>query len=73
MTMDNVLPCPFCGSKPFMVERKCDKTKYGIGCSNIECILFLPLDVRKRELHNYVTCYVHKDELIKCWNRREYA
>jgi hypothetical protein len=71
--MKKLLNCPFCNSKPRLVERKCDEAKYGIGCSNIECILFLPPDVQKRELHNYVTCYVRKEDLIKCWNRREYA
>ena len=67
-----LLPCPFCGSEPRFIERKCDEAKYGVGCSNIECILFLPPDVRKRELHNYVTCYVDKSVLIKAWNRREW-
>ena len=70
--MREILPCPFCGSKPFLVERKCEKykTNYGIGCSNIDCILFLPPDVRKRELHNYVMCYVHKHRMLDAWNRR---
>lgn len=65
-----LLPCPFCGSEPRFIERKCDEAKYGVGCSNIECIIFLPHDVKKRELHNYVWCYVHKDQLVKQWNCR---
>ena len=68
-----LLPCPFCGAKARFIERKCDQTKYGVGCSNIECILFLPPDVRKRELHNYVTCYVDRDTMIEAWNRREWV
>jgi hypothetical protein len=65
-----LLPCPFCGAEPLMIERKCDRTKFGVGCSNIECILYLPPDVRKRELHNHVRCYVDKDKMVTAWNRR---
>lgn len=68
--MKKLLLCPFCGSEPRLIERKCSNMKYGIGCSNTDCIIFLPEDVRKRELHNYVWCYVDKKELIKAWNNR---
>jgi hypothetical protein len=71
MTITNeIKPCPFCGSAPQIIERKCCSTKYAIGCSNIECAIFLPPDVKKRELHNYTWCYFDKDEMIKRWNRR---
>jgi len=63
-------PCPFCGSDPRLIERKCDKTRYAVGCSNPECIIWLPPDVRKRELHHYTWCFVHLDDLVMRWNRR---
>jgi hypothetical protein len=62
--------CPFCGCEPRFIERKCDKTKYGIGCSNMDCIIWVPEDVHKRELHNYVICFVDKDEMTHKWNKR---
>lgn len=65
-----LLPCPFCRSKPTLIERKCSKTKFAVGCSNIECIIYLPSDVNKRNLHNYAWAYVDKRELIKAWNKR---
>ena len=36
----------------------------------IECIIFLPPDVKKRELHNYTWCYVDKEDMIQRWERR---
>ena len=62
--------CPFCGSLPQFVERKCDEAKYGVGCSNIECIIFLPDSAWKRDLHNYVTMYVNIEDMVKGWNTR---
>ena len=69
--MKKLKPCPFCGSKPELWERKCTKTKYTIGCPNIECFLWIPLDVKLRKLHNYGTCYTKKEDLIREWNRRK--
>ena len=65
-----IKPCPFCGSAPRVIERKCSPAHFGIGCTNIECIIFLPDDVKKRELHNYVWCWADKNEMIEKWNRR---
>ena len=65
-----ILPCPFCGEKPRLWERKCDTAKYTIGCDNIMCFLWIPINVKLRELHNYASCYVHLEDLIDAWNRR---
>jgi hypothetical protein len=65
-----LLPCPFCGSEARMIERKCSPAKYGIGCSNMDCIIWLPEDAPKRNLQSYVTCYVKKEDCIERWNRR---
>jgi len=62
--------CPFCGGKARLWIRKCDKTKYTIGCDNVTCFLWIPEDVRLRELHNYAPCYVEKKQLIEDWNKR---
>lgn len=70
MKDDELKQCPFCGSDAIMIERKCHKARYAIGCSNIACIVWLPKDARKRELHNYASCYVDKECAIKAWNRR---
>jgi len=67
----DLLPCPFCGSSARFIERKCDKTKYGVGCSNDGCIIYLPEDVKLRELHNYVWVYADKQDMINGWNRRK--
>ena len=62
--------CPSCGSKPRCVERKRFQAKYGVGCSNNLCIFYLPADVLKRDLHNYVWMYVEKERMAADWNRR---
>lgn len=62
--------CPLCGGEVKLWERKCDKAKYTIGCNNIECFLYIPPDVRLRELHTYGTCFCDKKELLKTWNTR---
>ena len=63
-------PCPFCGGKARLWTRKCDKAGYTIGCNNIECFLWIPDDVKLRNLHYYAPCYVYKEDLIKAWNFR---
>ncbi len=63
-------PCPFCGEKVKLWERKCFKAKYTIGCNNNNCFLWIPDDVHLRELHNYAVCYVDKKHLINDWNKR---
>ena len=65
-----IKPCPFCGSKPLILSSKMHGGGYVIGCSNLECIIYLPDDAMKSELHNYGWCYKRKDEMIKDWNRR---
>jgi hypothetical protein len=68
--MKGLKPCPFCGSEPRYIERKSGFGRHGIGCSNMECIIWLPDDVRLRELHNYCIAYVEKSCMVKAWNRR---
>lgn len=63
-------PCPFCGGKAHLWKRKCSKTKYTIGCDNIDCILWIPKDVSLRILHNYGMCYVNIKDLFSAWNKR---
>ena len=65
-------PCPFCGGNPRFVERTCDEAKYGVGCSNEFCIIYLPETARKRELHNFVWMYVEKECMVKAWNKRHH-
>ena len=57
--------CPFCGKKPKVWIRKCSDAKYAIGCTNPLCFLWIPKDVRLRELHNYATCYSEKKYLLE--------
>ena len=63
-------PCPFCGSPPRYMERRCYKVRHGVGCSNPECIIWLPPDARKSELHNYVWVFRDLAEMTRRWNRR---
>ena len=67
---EDLKPCPFCGSPARFKERKCDIAKYAIGCSDSLCIIWLPNNVRKRELHTYATCWAEKEDAINAWNRR---
>lgn len=69
-TIPELLPCPFCGSEPRFVERKHGFGRYAVGCSNIDCIIFLPENVKKRELHNYASCYAKIEYMVEAWNRR---
>ena len=65
-----IKPCPFCGEQPKLWERKGNKGNYTLGCNDINCFLWIPEDVRLRELHNYAPCYYEKKELIEAWNKR---
>jgi len=68
--MNKIKPCPFCGGKPRLWERKRGLCKYTIGCDNETCFVWIPKDVRLRELHNYATCYRIKQDAIDAWNKR---
>jgi hypothetical protein len=65
-----IKPCPFCGSKPLVLGRKMPDKSYVIGCSNPECIIYLPDDVVETELHNYGWVWENKKDMLNAWNRR---
>lgn len=69
--MQKIKNCPYCGSKPRIITRKCDKARFAIGCTNVDCREWLPEDAMLRYLHNYTTCYVRYECMIECWNRRK--
>lgn len=62
--------CPFCDDKSHLWVRKCSWAKFTIGCDNPLCFLFIPEDVKLRELHNYAPCYRFKKDAIKAWDTR---
>jgi hypothetical protein len=64
--------CPFCGSPARYVERKSYKVRHGVGCSNEDCIIYLPKDAYKSELHNYVWVFRDLSEMTRKWNRRAF-
>lgn len=68
--MKKLKPCPFCRNKPRYRKRKRYKTKHGVGCSDIDCIIWLPKDVKLRNLHHYVSVYVKYKDMEKAWNTR---
>ena len=63
-------PCPFCGSEPRILVRKKHICKYGIGCTNMDCIAWLPSDVDLEHLHSYTTAYRYKKDMLEAWNKR---
>lgn len=67
---EKLKPCPFCGSPAVMIERKSGAGHYAIGCTRESCIIFLPPNAKKNELHNYAWCYSHKENAIAAWNTR---
>ena len=68
--MDKLLLCPFCGSEPRYVRRKYTDSQHAVGCSSDECIIWLPKDVKLRQLHNYAGVYVIYDDMKEAWNTR---
>ena len=62
--------CPFCGEKARIIKRKCDLSKYAIGCNTTGCHCWIPEDVRLRELHNYAPCWVKLKDAINSWDIR---
>jgi len=62
--------CPFCGSEPLILSTKSHGGGYVIGCPNVDCIIYLPNDAMKSELHNYGWFYERRGQMIKDWNRR---
>lgn len=65
-----LLPCPFCGATPEIIERKCDDACWAVVCRNQLCFLFVPKDAYKRELHNYTTCFTDFRDMVGTWNTR---
>lgn len=68
--MDDLLNCPFCGHEPRYMKRKKYRAGHGVGCSNLDCILWLPADVRMSKLHHYISVYVNYDDMASAWNLR---
>lgn len=68
--LTDLLPCPFCGQAPEIVERLHSKARYGICCRTDNCFLFVPTDVGIDSLHNYTPLYVEKSRAVKAWNTR---
>ncbi len=64
-------PCPFCG-KPARrkVRSRRHQSRFGTGCSNNECIIWLPDDVTLSDLHCYVSVYVKESDADEAWNAR---
>ena len=69
---DKIKLCPFCGRKPWIArDLNNDNEKvYGIGCTNIDCFLWLPNDFKQGELHNYTAAYYEKSVMLEEWNKR---
>ena len=57
--LDDPLPCPFCGTKPTVLQRKCVEMGYLIECHGLNC-------------HINIRTYMGqtKKEVIKMWNKR---
>ena len=59
--MENIKPCPFCGSdaKYYEISREYTKSdnRYFISCTNNECGAIIDMD--------------SKSEVISAWNKRE--
>jgi len=68
--LSELLSCPFCGALPHLIERKSYKYRFGVGCSNPACIIFLPDDVKKINLENYAWVYRRLEDLVSDWNCR---
>lgn len=70
--MMELKPCPFCGTAAREIKiGKKYPAQHGVGCSNVECIIFLPGDVYVSEMSNYVWMWVNRDVMVKAWNRRK--
>ncbi len=67
---EKLKPCPFCGSKPNYIFRDVEEPQHGIGCSNLDCIIYLPPNDEIDILPNYTWCYVKKSCMVKAWNTR---
>ena len=64
-------PCPFCGSKARQISRgKQFGCCHAVGCSNAHCIIWLPDDVLKKDLHNYAFVWVEESDMVEAWNKR---
>ena len=66
--MEELKACPFCGEEARVSYSVNDSM--GIGCSYIDCIIFLPDDVEGTKLAQYVWIYSDHDEAIQAWNTR---
>ena len=72
----NLKRCPFCGAVPIVKKGLLENSDgdpiigYGVGCTNINCILFLPEDVSEKQLINYVWVYTNLEWLKEGWNTR---
>lgn len=57
--MNEILPCPFCGAKPYgFDDEDWDKPPYWVSCPNYSCIM------------NGVKTFPAKKQAIAAWNKR---
>ena len=68
--MERLKLCPFCGKKPRVWFRQNFLTHFAIGCDTSTCMMWIPKDIKRSELHTYATCFRDKKHAIECWNAR---